>query len=140
MSNTRQNIVLTPEEQRKFLTELLIHSDKAAIDFSRWAIQSLFFLSGAAAAALFARADAAFDAAAWPFIVSSAISVLAFGLAYIYQTCVTRIYDKILSGRQCIDRQLQFSWWARGIIIFLWLIGWISFAYGAWLIIKSLRV
>ena len=140
MSNTRPNIILTPEEQRKFLTELWLHSDKSAIDFSKWAIQSLFFLSGATATALFARADPAFDAVAWPFIVSSAISVLAFGLAYIYQTWITNIYDKMLGGKQCTKGQLRFSWVARGLIIFIWLIGWLSFAYGAWLIIKALRV
>ena len=131
MNNTTPTSILTPEEHRKFLTDLWIHSDQAAIEFSKCANQYLFLLSGAAAAALFARSEDAFHSASWPFIVSSFIVVLTLGLTYVYQTYVTILYDSFLEGKILTNKKKKIVKWIRISLIIAWFFGLGFFIYGA---------
>ena len=79
----------TPEEAKKFRTELWLHSDQSAVEFAKWAIQSLFLFSGSIATVLFAKQEEMYHSIARIFALSAGIAVLCFGLAYVYQMIIT---------------------------------------------------
>lgn len=117
--------------------EIYKDSNKMAMEYAKDAIRFAFFLNGAAATALFAKANNLFVAPAATFAWGAAFAVFCMGFSYLMQLALAEtwqqegpLYDFYI-GPKIIQLTIHKIETGRAIAILLWIISMVNFGRGA---------